>query len=182
MNNINVFTGPMKSGKSSAIIREAKSLMNAGEKVQVFKPTIDDRFSINEVKDRGGNSIKAINIKKIDEIQNYDADIFVIDEFQFLDGDLNVIKDLAEKGKKFYIAGLNLTAEKKVFGKMGDLIKCSDNVKMLTANCDCCGKNNAIYTFYAAEKTGDILVGEANYKPLCPKCYDRLSEDKNNQF
>ena len=179
MNNINVFTGPMKSGKSSTIIREAKYLMNAGKKVQVFKPIIDDRFSIDEVKDRDGNSIKAINIKKIDEIQNYDADIFVIDEFQFLDGDLNVITNLAEKGKKFYIAGLNLTAEKKVFGKMGDLIKCSDNVKMCTANCDCCGKNNAIYTFYEAEKTGDILVGEENYKALCSKCYDKLSKAKN---
>ena len=64
MNNINVFTGPMKSGKSSTIIREAKSLINAGEKVQVFKPIIDDRFSIDEVKDRNGNSIQAIKDKK----------------------------------------------------------------------------------------------------------------------
>lgn len=182
MNNINVFTGPMKSGKSSSIIAEAKSLINAGEKVQVFKPVIDDRFSVNEVKDRNGNAIRAVNINKIDEIKNYDADIYVIDEFQFLDGDLNVITHLAEKGKKFYIAGLNLTAEKKVFGQMGELIKRSGNVQTLMANCDCCGKHNAIYTYYAAEKTGDILVGEENYKALCSNCYDELSAEKNKKL
>ena len=121
MNNINVFTGPMKSGKSSTIIREATSLINAGENVQVFKPIIDDRFSIDEIKDRNGNSIKAINIKKIDEIQNYDADIFVIDEFQFLDGDLNVITNLAERGKK-NIRGKR-TTYKWIYKKNGKIQK-----------------------------------------------------------
>ena len=174
MNNINVYTGPMKSGKSSTIIEEASSLISSGEKVQVFKPAIDDRFGTDVVMDRNGNKIEAINISKIEDIANYDADTYFIDEFQFLGGDLNTIEKLAEKGKKFYIAGLNYTAEKKVFGKMGDLMKISDNVKMFTARCDYCGKD-AIYSYCLAKKDGDILVGDDMYKAVCSDCYDRLT-------
>lgn len=181
MNNINVFAGPMKSGKSSTIISEAKNLINQGQNVQVFKPTMDDRFATNQVVDRNGNKIDAININKIDELQNYDADAYFIDEFQFLGGNLNVIKNLADTGKKFYIAGLNLTTEKKVFGLMGDLMKVSDNVKTFTATCDCCGKDNAVYSYCTAEKTGDILVGGDDiYMAVCSECYDKLEAARNN--
>ena len=177
MENINVYTGPMKSGKSSTIISEANSLMNHGEKVQVFKPAIDDRFGTDVVMDRNGNKIEAINISKIEDIEKYDADSYFIDEFQFLNGNLNTIEKLAEKGKKFYIAGLNLTAEKKIFGKMGDLINLSNNVKVFTARCDCCGKD-AIYTYCSAKKDGDILVGNDDiYLAVCSDCYDKLTSE-----
>lgn len=176
MNNINVFTGPMKSGKSGTIIKTANNLIEQGENVKVFKPTIDDRFGMGFVQDRNGNKIDAININKIDELEQYDADSYVIDEFQFLDGNLDTIKDLVKKGKKFYIAGLNLTTDKKVFGHMGEIIEASDNVQVFKANCDCCGSPNAIYSFCTAPKTGDILVaGDDVYLAVCPECYDRLS-------
>lgn len=179
MNNISVFTGPMKSGKTSTVINTANALINQGEKVKVFKPVIDDRFSTNFVQDRDGNKINAINIGKIDDLENYEADSYVIDEFQFLEGDLNIIKNLANKGKKFYIAGLNLTTEKKVFGRMGDIMEASDNVQVFKANCDCCGSSNAIYSFCTAEKTGDILVaGDDVYLAVCPECYDKLKLSK----
>lgn len=175
MNNISVFTGPMKSGKSSTIINTANNLINQGENVKVFKPVIDDRFGNSVVQDRNGNKIDAININKIDDLVNYDADSYVIDEFQFLEGDLNIIKNLANKGKKFYIAGLDLTTEKKVFGRMGDIIEASDDVKVFKATCDCCGSPNAIYSYCTAEKTGDILVaGDDVYLAVCPECYDKL--------
>lgn len=175
MNNINVFTGPMKSGKSSTIISEANFLIDNGEKVQVFKPAIDDRFGTDVVMDRNGNKIKAINISRIEDIANYDADAYFIDEFQFLNGDLNTIEKLAEKGKKFYIAGLNLTAEKKSFGKMNEIINLSNNVKILTAKCDCCGKD-ATYTYCSVKKDGDILVGNDDiYKAVCSDCYNKLT-------
>ena len=68
MNNISVFTGPMKSGKTSTVINTANALINQGENVKVFKPVIDDRFSTNFVQDRDGNKINAINIGKIDDL------------------------------------------------------------------------------------------------------------------
>ena len=107
MNNINVYAGPMKSGKSSTIISEANLLKNNGENIKVFKPIIDDRFGQDVVMDRNGNKIEAINISKIEDIESYEADAYFIDEFQFLDGDIHTIEKLANNGKKFYIAGLN---------------------------------------------------------------------------
>ena len=173
MSDINVFTGPMKSGKSQVIINEANRQMIAGKKIQMFKPKLDTR-DYEYVADRNGNKLTAINITNIEEIKNYDADVYVIDEFQFLDGNVNTIEEMASKGKKFFIAGLNLTAEKKPFGKMGDLLCVSDNVQMLTSICEVCKNDNAIYTYCKENKVGDILIGDSQYIPECRNCYDKL--------
>ena len=175
MSDINVFTGPMKSGKSQKIINEAYRQIIAGKKIQMFKPKLDTREQ-ECVADRNGNKIMAVNIQDMNEIENYDADVYIIDEFQFLKGNVNVIQNMASKGKKFFIAGLNLTAEKKPFGKMGDLMCVSDNVQMLTSICEICKNDNAIYTYCKEHKEGDILVGDSQYLPVCRSCYQKLIE------
>jgi thymidine kinase len=178
MDNISVFTGPMKSGKSSHIIAEAKEQKKNGRKVLIFKPSMDDRFGIDYVTDRNGNRLPAINISSIDDLERFDAEYYFIDEFQFLDGDLDTITRLASRGKKFFIAGLDLTAEKKDFGKMGELMQLSNDVKKFSARCDYCGKE-AIYSFCLAQKDGDVLVGTDDiYKAVCADCYERLSREK----
>ena len=180
MGDINVFTGPMKCGKTQKLLDEAQRQSIAGKKIQVFKPKIDDRFSAAQVISRKGYKTDAVAINNIDEIKNYDADVYVIDEFQFLQGDLKELYRLSNAGKKFYIAGLNLTAERKPFGKMGDLLCMSDNVQILTSVCEICRNDNAIYTYYKGDdKTGDILVGEDNYIPVCRKCYEKLMNERN---
>ena len=113
MGDINVYTGPMKCGKTQRILDEAQRQKIAGKDIKVFKPKIDDRFSNEEVISRKGYKLEAIGINEISEIGNYDADVYVIDEFQFLTGDLKELYRLANMGKKFYIAGLNLTAERR---------------------------------------------------------------------
>ncbi len=175
MSDINVFTGPMKSGKSQKIINEAYRQIIAGKKIQMFKPKLDTREQ-ECVADRNGNKLMAVNIQDMNEIENYDADVYIIDEFQFLKGNVNVIQNMASKGKKFFIAGLNLTAEKKPFGKMGDLMCVSDNVQMLTSICEICKNDNAIYTYCKEHKDGDILVGDSQYLPVCRNCYQKLIE------
>ena len=178
MGNINVFSGPMKCGKSERLIIEANRQKVAGKKIQVFKPLMDDRFSEDNIVDRNGNKYPAANIESIDEIEKYDADVYLIDEFQFLKGDIDSIQKLASKGKKFFVAGLNLTAERKPFGKMGDLLCCSDNVQMMTSICECCHSENAIYSYCKAEKTGDILIGDSQYLPVCGNCYEKLMKER----
>lgn len=179
MGNINVFSGPMRCGKSSTLIKEANSQVENGKNVKFFKPLMDDRFSKDNIVDRNGNIFPAINIERIDEIENYDADVYLIDEFQFLEGEITSIQKLASKGKKFFIAGLNLTTEMKPFGKMGDLLCNSDNVKMMTARCECCNKNEAIYTYCTVDKKDDILIGDEMYIPVCSECYTKLMSQKN---
>ena len=97
MGDINVYTGPMKCGKSHVILQEAKRQLIAGKSIQIFKPGIDNRFSEDYVQDRNGNKLKAININSIEELKEYEADVYIIDEFQFLNGDVKVIEDLAQE-------------------------------------------------------------------------------------
>lgn len=175
MGDINVFTGPMKCGKSHVILQEAKRQLIAGKNIQIFKPEIDDRFSKDYVQDRNGNKLKAINIHSINDIEKYEADVYIIDEFQFLDGDVSVIENLAQQGKKFFIAGLNLTSEKKPFGKMGDLLCVSDHVVTMTSICEVCKRDNAIFSFYKGDtKSGDIEIGDDEYVTVCRDCYNDI--------
>jgi len=178
MGNINVFSGPMKCGKSEKLIMEANRQKLAGKNIKVFKPLMDERFSSDNIMDRNGNKFPAVNIENIEEIENYEADVYFIDEFQFLNGNIDTIQKLANKGKKFFVAGLNLTAERKPFGKMGDLLCNSDNVQMMTAICECCHSENAIYSYCKTEKTGDILIGDSQYMPVCGNCYNKLISER----
>ncbi len=178
MGDINVFTGPMKCGKTQKILNELDRQLIAGKNIMVFKPSIDNRFGENIVQTRSGKKINAININSIEELSNYDTDIYFIDEFQFLKGNVNTIEKMAENGKKFYISGLNLTAEKKTFGKMGDLLCLADNVQMMTSICEICKNDNAIFSFFNGKKNTDILIGDSEYIPVCRTCYNNLLNKK----
>lgn len=180
MGDINVFTGPMKSGKSQTMFNELDRQLIAGKNVIVFKPAIDNRDGEDYVSTRAGRKIKAINISEINDIENYNSDVYFIDEFQFLKGDVSTIEKLAEQGKKFYISGLNLTSEIKTFGKMGELMCIADEIHKLTAICEVCKCDNAIFSYYKGEKTGDIKIGDTEYIPVCRKCYNKLVERRRD--
>lgn len=176
MGDINVVTGPMKCGKTQYILNEYKRQLIAGKKVKMFKPKIDTRCASNIVLSRNGIDIPATAISKISELENYDAEIYFIDEFQFLKGSVKTIEQMADDGKKFFIAGLNLTAERKPFGKMEDLLCIADNICTLTSICENCKNDNAIYTYYKGTKDTDILIGDKEYAPVCRKCYNLLMQ------
>lgn len=175
MGDINVYSGPMKCGKTQQILNEYKRQLIAGKKVKMFKPKIDTRYANNIVASRNGIDIPAIPISKISDLEKYDAEVYCIDEFQFLKGNVKVIEQMADCGKKFFIAGLNLTAEKKPFGKMADLLCISDNIHMLTAICDNCKNENAVLTYYKGGKSTDIVIGDRQYMSLCRHCYDAFT-------
>ena len=156
------------------MLNELERQSITGKILKIFKPTIDNRFGNNIVQTRSGKKIDAININSIDELQNYTADIYFIDEFQFLEGNVNTIEKLASDGKKFFISGLNLTAEKKPFGKMGDLMCIADNVELMTSVCEICKNDNAIFSFFKGNKSGDIYIGDSEYIPVCRTCYNKL--------
>ena len=179
MGDINVYTGPMKCGKTQKILNELDRQLIAGKDIKIFKPSIDNRFGNNIVQTRSGKKINAININNIDELANYNADIYFIDEFQFLNGNIDTIEKMAENGKKFYISVLNLTAEKKTFGKMGDLMCLADNVQMMTSICEICKNENAIFSYFKGNKSSDILIGDSEYIPVCRNCYNKLNTNKN---
>lgn len=174
MGYINVYTGPMKCGKSQMIFNELKRQLIAGKNIKVFKPSLDNRSGDNVISTRAGNCVKAINITDISELENYDADSYFIDEFQFLSGDVNVIDKMAASGKKFYIAGLNLTSEKKTFGQMGNLMCIADNIEIMTSICEVCKSEEAIFSYFKGLKDNDIVIGDSEYIPVCRQCYNKL--------
>ena len=135
MSYINVYTGPMKCGKTSRLIEQYNKFKFSNNKIQMFKPTIDIRFEKDTVKDRNNNEIECININSIKDLLFYEnkVDIYFIDEFQFLNGDINDLFYLQDRGKIFYISGLNLTAEKKPFGLMPQLLAIADHIEKFVA-------------------------------------------------
>ena len=175
MGYINVYTGPMKCGKTQRILNELKRQLIAGKNIKVFKPMLDNRAGSDVISTRSGNTVKAINIQDISEIQNYEADSYFIDEFQFLKGDVSILDKMASSGKRFYIAGLNLTSEKKVFGKMGDLLCIADNIETMTSICEVCKSEDAVFSYYKGKKDIDIVVGDTEYIPVCRECYNKLA-------
>ena len=171
-----VYTGPMKSGKTTALITKYLEIKQLNQyRIKMFKPTIDSRFSNDYVMCRNEISVKAINIEDLQDLLQYkdDYDIFFIDEFQFITGDINILRDLLSNGKSLYISGLNLTAECKVFGLMGDLLCNATKIIYLKGICDECGSINGTYSYYTPTKTNDIAIGDDEYLCLCPSCYNR---------
>ena len=178
MGLINVFTGPMKCGKTSKLISIYQDLAETTNyKCMMFKPCIDDRFASNKVVSRDGESVVCVTINNLYDLISYRdlVDIFFIDEFQFIEGtDLHLIlNSFIDEGKKFYIAGLNLTSDRKPFGNMPQLLALADEVEYMTAICDNCKNPNAIYTYYKGKKD-DILIGDKEYKALCHKCFKEM--------
>lgn len=178
MNNLTVFTGPMKCGKTTKLIEEYNKWKHSDKKVAMFKPSIDNRFCEDKVISRNNTEIICYNINSTKDLIMYidKADIFFIDEFQFLNGEVIDLVKLISKGKQFFISGLNLTSDRKPFGLMNDLLCFADEIILCKAICENCKEYNATYTYCKISKTNDILVGDDVYSPVCCQCYDILKD------
>ncbi|SHH38751.1 thymidine kinase [Caloranaerobacter azorensis DSM 13643] len=157
---IEVVVGPMYSGKSEELIRRLRRAQIARQKIQVFKPSIDDRYSVDEVVSHNGEKIKAIPVKNSDEIHKLlwdDTEVVGIDEVQFFDdGIVDLCRRLADKGLRVIVAGLDMDFRGEPFGPTPDLMAIAEFVDKLTAVCVICGN--------PANRTQRLINGEpANY-------------------
>lgn len=177
MGSLIVYTGPMKCGKTRTLIEKYNELQKQGKRCVMIKPDIDTRFEEKYVVDRDGNKVSCDRIHKLYQLERYIylSDYIFIDEFQLLSGDMNIIKEsIDSKDKNFYVAGLNLTAEKEMFGLMGNLLCLADEIHLLKGKCEVCGEPSK-YSFCNAKKDRLILIGDSEYKTVCAKCYNILS-------
>jgi len=169
---ITVYTGPMFSSKSVMMFFAYDKSKIADKKVLAFKPKKDDRFGSGVIKSRSlEQTLEAINISDLSELQNYDADVYIIDEFQFLEGDIFIIQRMANEGKIFHISGLDMTAEGKPFGLMPELLAIADQVNKGVAICNDCKQENAIHSYFLGKKNEDVRIGDSEYIPLCRSCW-----------
>ena len=140
---IEVITGPMFAGKSEELIRRIKRLEYAHKKTLVFKPKIDNRYSENEIVSHSKIKTRSINIETAQDILKYvdrDTEAVVIDEVQFLDHEIvHVVEDLANRGIRVIVAGLDRDFRGEPFQNMPELLALAEDVTKLTAICMRCG-------------------------------------------
>jgi thymidine kinase len=176
---LEVYTGGMFAEKSTNLQRQGKRHMLAGKKVIFLKPAIDDRYGNEWVTTHDGQSIKALNIvfdnftNTVDSFQYFkevqEADVVCIDEVQFFpEHMLQKIEYLINRGKKVYVAGLDMDKEGNPFGIMPYLMARAEHVEKFQAVCSDCGKD-AWVSVETARKDGQVNIGN-EYKPVCRSC------------
>lgn len=176
---IEVICGSMFSGKTEELIRRMKRAHFAHQRVEIFKPSIDIRYSDEEVVSHEGNTIPSTPVDSSASIllMGSDSDVVAIDEAQFFDeGIVDVCNQLANRGIRVIVAGLDLDFRGQPFGPMPALCAIADDVHKVHAICVKCGALAYIsHRIVASEK--QVLLGEkAEYEPLCRECY-RLSKE-----
>jgi thymidine kinase len=158
--SVEVITGSMFSGKTDELIRRLRRATIARQKVQVFKPVIDDRYAMEKVTSHAGSDYAALPIKKAWEILDHldeDTTVVAIDEAQFFGDDiLGIVQELADRRVRVIIAGLDTDFRGEPFGPMPVLMAQAERVDKLYAICMICGE--------AASRTQRLINGEpANY-------------------
>lgn len=173
---IEVVCGSMFSGKTEELIRRLKRAEFANQKILLFKPILDNRYSEENVMSHQGSSLKAISVSHSSEILNHwkDERIIAIDEAQFFDeGIVDICTLLANKGIRVLVAGLDMDYKGKPFGSMPQLMAIAEYVTKVHAICVSCG-NLAQFSHRIVENTELVMLGAVNsYKPLCRSCYNK---------
>ena len=173
---IEVVCGSMFSGKTEELIRRLKRAKFARQKVEIFKPSIDKRYSDEEVVSHDSNAIMSTPIDSSAQIllMSSDIDVVGIDEAQFFDdGIVEVCNELANRGVRVIVAGLDMDFRGIPFGPMPALCAIADDVQKVHAICVKCGAL-AYVSHRIVEGEKRVLIGETReYEPLCRECYKK---------
>lgn len=171
---IEVICGSMFSGKTEELIRRLKRARIANLRVEIFKPKIDIRFDEQKIVSHDASSIISTPIDNSQTILLLagDVDVVGIDEAQFFDDQLpDVCDQLALRGIRVIVAGLDMDYSARPFGQMPNLLAKADFITKLHAICVQCG-NIANYSYRKSQQGPQFLLGEIDvYEPRCRKCY-----------
>ena len=181
---VEVVCGSMFSGKTEELIRRLRRAQFAKQKVEIFKPAIDVRYSEEEVVSHEGNSIPSTPVDSSASIllMAQESDVVGIDEAQFFDEHIvEVCNELASRGIRVIVAGLDLDFKGVPFGPMPALLAIADEVTKVHAICVRCGALAYVsHRIVAGEK--QVLLGEKQeYEPLCRECYAQDMKEKKEE-
>lgn len=182
---IEVVCGSMFSGKTEELIRRMKRAKFARQKVEIFKPSIDTRYSDEDIVSHDRTSIRSTPIDSSGSLLLLASDIDVvgIDEAQFFDdGLVSVCNQLANRGVRVIIAGLDMDFQGLPFGPIPALCAIADDVTKVHAICVKCGAL-AYVSHRLVHNDRRVLLGEKmEYEPLCRDCYQKvLKEEKEHE-
>jgi thymidine kinase len=173
---IEVITGSMFSGKSEELIRRLRRAQIAKRKVQIFKPTIDDRFGDGHITSHSEMRIRSESLSSSRDLLAKvapDTEVVGIDEGQFFDGDLPAVcNSLADQGKRVIVAGLDQDYLGKPFEPMPQLLAIAEYITKTLAICMVCGAP-ANHTQRLVASSERVLVGaQGTYEARCRHCFD----------
>ncbi|APC38767.1 thymidine kinase [Clostridium estertheticum] len=178
---VEVIIGPMYSGKSEELIRRIRRTKIAKQKVQVFKPEIDDRYSKDDVVSHCGEKEEAVRVKnslQILDLLDADTQVIAIDEVQFFDkGIIDIITSLADNNKRVICAGLDMDFRGEPFGPIPALLAIAEFVDKIQAICVVCGNpatrtQRLINGKPAKYEDKIVLIGATeSYEARCRKCH-----------
>lgn len=172
---IEIIAGGMFSGKSEELIRRLRRAVIARQRVQVFKPLIDDRFSLEEVVSRDDRRLKAIPVATSEQLLarvEIGIQVVGVDEIQFFDdGIVSVCMQLADAGIRVVAAGLDQDYMRRPFGPMPALLSVAEEVSKMHAVCVRCG-GIAHYSQRIAGGDSQVEVGDSSYEARCRSCYE----------
>lgn len=171
---IEVICGSMFSGKTEELLRRLRRAQFAKQQVEIFKPSIDTRYSPEEVVSHDKNTILSTPVEHSSNILllSSGAEVVGIDEAQFFDGGLvEVCVQLADQGARVIVAGLDMDFKRNPFGPIPGLCAVADDVTKVHAICVECGRL-ANYSHRLVDNDKQVMLGETEeYRPLCRKCY-----------
>lgn len=174
--------GSMFSGKTEELIRRMKRAVFARQKVMIFKPSIDTRYSEADVVSHDRHSITSTPVDSSSALLLLAAgiDVVGIDEAQFFDSGLpEVCNQLAYSGVRVIVAGLDMDYQGKPFGPIPALCAIADEVTKVNAICVRCGSLAYVSHRLVSDSHRVMLGEEAEYEPLCRECYRKiLMEEK----
>jgi thymidine kinase len=172
---IEVITGSMFSGKTEELIRRLRRAQFAGLKVEIFKPSLDKRYSEDRVVSHDDKSIVSTPVDNASSILllSGEVDVIGIDEAQFFDSSIvEVCNKLADDGVRIVVAGLDMDFMGNPFGPIPALLSIAEYITKVHAICMRCG-SLAQYSFRKSEEEQVVLLGEKDkYEPLCRECYN----------
>jgi len=172
---IEVIAGCMFSGKTEELIRRIRRAQIAKQKVAIFKPKVDDRFSSDHIVSHSDVKLLSSVVKHSSEILDLaaDAQVVGIDEGQFFDMEIvDVVENLASKGKRVIIAGLDQDYLGKPFEPMPQLLAIAEYITKTLAICVVCG-NPADRTQRTTQASERVLVGaKDSYEARCRRCFE----------
>jgi thymidine kinase len=178
---IEIVCGSMFSGKTEELIRRLKRAKFANQKVEIFKPAIDIRYSNEEVVSHDAHAILSTPVETSDSILllTGDVDVVGIDEVQFFDDNIvNVCQQLANRGVRVICAGLDMDYLGKPFGPMPALMAVAEYVTKVHAICVKCG-NLAQHSHRLSKSDKLVELGEKDtYEPICRHCFNKAMTEQ----
>jgi len=172
---IEIIAGGMFSGKSEELIRRLRRAVIARQRVQVFKPILDDRFSTDEVVSRDERRLKALAVATSHDLLTrveIGVQVVGVDEIQFFDpGVVDVCMQLADAGIRVIAAGLDQDYMRRPFGPMPALLAVAEEVSKMHAVCVRC-RGAAQYSQRVSGGNTQVEVGDTSYEARCRHCFE----------